>query len=194
MRRGFTNASLDEIAKAAGVSRQTLYLHFDSKTDLMTAAAADLGAEIRQLLRGLVPVLMDGDRQALRGWLSAALAGMEQHRDIARATQESQLEEPARAAESVREVVLRAVDPWILRWPPDRRAEARVRFELCRLQLQHYAWGSTREVVPVPGDIAIDVLTDLWWGTLMEPLAAVHAKAGDDAAESPQGPRRAGGP
>jgi AcrR family transcriptional regulator len=39
-RHGYKKASMDEVAHAAGVSRQGLYLHFQSKEDLFRAAVA----------------------------------------------------------------------------------------------------------------------------------------------------------
>ena len=46
--RGFDGASMDDIAAAAGVSKQTVYAHFGSKADLFLAFAEDLiGARVR---------------------------------------------------------------------------------------------------------------------------------------------------
>lgn len=61
LRYGFRKASMDEVARAAGVSRQALYLHFAAKEDLfcaavrrffddaMAGATAALGAPARPL-------------------------------------------------------------------------------------------------------------------------------------------------
>ena len=37
-RRGFADASMEEIAQAAGLAKGTLYLYYDSKRELYTAA------------------------------------------------------------------------------------------------------------------------------------------------------------
>jgi AcrR family transcriptional regulator len=169
---GYSKASIDEIAAEAGVSRATLYLHFDSKADLMAAASKDLQNDSDEMFRRLLVVLADGSRQDLRDWLCAALGWLDARRPMARASQESQLEEPEKAASSIRTSVLQILEPWVQQWPPARRAEARVRLELCRLQLQHFVWGHYRQLVMVGDEVVIDVLTDFWWGTLREPLAA----------------------
>ncbi|TIT25823.1 MAG: helix-turn-helix transcriptional regulator, partial [Mesorhizobium sp.] len=39
-RRGFFRVGMDEIAVAAGVTKKTLYYHFDSKDALLTAVLA----------------------------------------------------------------------------------------------------------------------------------------------------------
>jgi AcrR family transcriptional regulator len=40
--KGFAATKLEEVAEAAGVSKATIYLYFDSKTDLFTAIARDI--------------------------------------------------------------------------------------------------------------------------------------------------------
>lgn len=54
---GYANASLGVICERSGVSRGGLFRHFDSRLDLMVAAAAEVGrrhiAVIRQQLSGL---------------------------------------------------------------------------------------------------------------------------------------------
>lgn len=51
MRTGYGDTSMDWIAKAAGVSKATLYSHFDSKPQLF---AAMIGAECRRVALALV--------------------------------------------------------------------------------------------------------------------------------------------
>jgi len=62
--KGFEAASMDAVAKAAGVSKATVYAHFKSKNDLFAAIVAQvseqLTAEIRAVIDAKLPL-----RQAL---------------------------------------------------------------------------------------------------------------------------------
>ena len=66
VKKGYAKATIDEIIVAAGVSRATLYLHFDSKFALLTAATEKLRAEAIDGARQLSDVLITGDRAELR--------------------------------------------------------------------------------------------------------------------------------
>jgi AcrR family transcriptional regulator len=52
-RQGFLRVSMDEIAARAGVTKRTLYQHFRSKDDLMTAALAHSSELAMQRLRAM---------------------------------------------------------------------------------------------------------------------------------------------
>ena len=62
--KGFEAASMDAVAKAAGVSKATVYAHFKSKSDLFAAIVAQvagrLTGEIRAIMEAHLPL-----RQAL---------------------------------------------------------------------------------------------------------------------------------
>jgi len=64
-------ASLDEIAAAAGVSRQTLYAHFPSRQALLTAVTDRVTAEVAAAL-GELDVDRGDPVAALSRWLHAA--------------------------------------------------------------------------------------------------------------------------
>ena len=169
VKRGYLKATVEEIIAAAGVSRATLYLHFDSKLDLMRAAAEKLAGEARAAAARLAVVLVEGDREELRAWIEWALRWYVRNRPVALAAQEAELTED-RSSVLLRDY-LEAMEPWVATWPEERRAEARLRFELCRLQMHHRMWGLT----PPPADLAaisVDVFTEMWWNTLVVPLSA----------------------
>ena len=67
------DASMDEIATAAGVSRQTIYAHYPSRDALLQAVTQHITAEVSQELGGL-----DLDRgsaiDALGRWVDASWA------------------------------------------------------------------------------------------------------------------------
>ncbi|GAA1254912.1 TetR/AcrR family transcriptional regulator [Sphaerisporangium rubeum] len=82
-------ASLDEIARRAGVASGTLYRHFPSRLDLVEAVLAEQIGELVELGRGL---LADEDEfGALVTWLRAAVAHALSYRGLAAAVMNSAL-------------------------------------------------------------------------------------------------------
>jgi AcrR family transcriptional regulator len=65
------DASLDEIARRAGVASGTLYRHFPTRLDLIEVVLAEQIAELVELGRGLLTA--DDEFAALGTWLRAAL-------------------------------------------------------------------------------------------------------------------------
>ncbi|MCA9650861.1 MAG: TetR/AcrR family transcriptional regulator [Myxococcales bacterium] len=71
-RQGYRKTSVDEVARAAGVAKGTVYSYFDGKIDLLVAAAA---MEKREAL-GFMAEVLDPERpaeQRLRRYLEAIL-------------------------------------------------------------------------------------------------------------------------
>lgn len=70
------DASVDEIARAAGVSRQTVYAHFPSRDALIDAVTERAGAELTALFEGLeldqAPPARALSRLLEAGWQVAA--------------------------------------------------------------------------------------------------------------------------
>jgi AcrR family transcriptional regulator len=72
------DASMEEIAAAAGVSRQTIYAHFQSREALLVAATRHVTAQVASELDGLD--LDRGDAvDALGRWVDAAWALLERY-------------------------------------------------------------------------------------------------------------------
>jgi AcrR family transcriptional regulator len=84
------DASLDEIARRAGVASGTLYRHFPTRLDLIEAVLAEQIAELVELGRGLLTAPDDFD--ALSTWLRAALLHALTYRGLSAAVMSSALD------------------------------------------------------------------------------------------------------
>lgn len=86
------DASLDEIARRAGVASGTLYRHFPTRLDLLEAVLAEQIAEVVALGRELLAA--DDEFDALSTWLRAALAHGMTYRGLSAAVMNSALDHP----------------------------------------------------------------------------------------------------
>jgi AcrR family transcriptional regulator len=84
------DASLDEIARRAGVASGTLYRHFPTRLDLIEAVLAEQIAELVGLGRGLLTV--EDEFDALSTWLRAALTHALTYRGLSAAVMNSALD------------------------------------------------------------------------------------------------------
>lgn len=165
--KGYQRATIEGVLKVAGVSRATLYQHFDSKGALMSAASENLVQEARERLAALIPVLLKQDFEALRLWIGKKLEWYNANRSMALAVREAQLEEVNQA--EVKSVYLDYMEPWVRSWPEGRQEEARLRFELCRLQMSSYMWGALPPRFGTDSHV-VEILAQSWWNMLVEPM------------------------
>jgi AcrR family transcriptional regulator len=84
------DASLDEIARRAGVASGTLYRHFPTRLDLIEAVLADQIAELVERGRGLLSA--EDEFDALATWLRAMLMHGLTYRGLAAAVLNSALD------------------------------------------------------------------------------------------------------
>jgi AcrR family transcriptional regulator len=84
------DASLDEIARRAGVASGTLYRHFPTRLDLIEAVLAEQIAELAGLGRGLLTAADEFD--ALATWLRAAVMHALTYRGLAATVMNSALD------------------------------------------------------------------------------------------------------
>ncbi len=84
------DASLDEIARRAGVASGTLYRHFPTRLDLIEAVLAGQLAELAALGRGLLTA--EDEFEALATWLRATLTHALTYRGLSAAVMNSALD------------------------------------------------------------------------------------------------------
>jgi AcrR family transcriptional regulator len=167
--KGYAKATIEDITAAAGVSRATLYQHFDSKYALLAVASEKMRAEAIEGARQLTDILISADRAELRRWVEWLLGYYARNRPMALAGEEAQLSED-KPSELTR-TVLQSLEPWVETWPLELRQEARLRYELCRLQMRTYMWGRSHTLFP-DQELPVDLFTEIWWNTLLAPRAA----------------------
>lgn len=79
-RRGYANASMNDVADAAGVTKPVLYQHFRSKHDLYLAALDDVGDRLRRHVEQSTGKL-DSPREQVIAGLSAYFRFVADHGD-----------------------------------------------------------------------------------------------------------------
>jgi AcrR family transcriptional regulator len=84
------DASLDEIARRAGVASGTLYRHFPTRLDLIEAVLAEQMAELVERGRGLLTA--EDEFEALSTWLRAMLTHALTYRGLAAAVMNAALD------------------------------------------------------------------------------------------------------
>lgn len=81
--RGVSETSIDEIARAAGVGRATLYLHFANKDAILLEILATNMRGVRTIFRQLCEIDQVGIR-AVRAWLQYYVQTIRSHGDAMR--------------------------------------------------------------------------------------------------------------
>lgn len=69
--KGYSAATIDDIAVGAGATRTTFYLHFGSKAELVGALIDTISEKIEASdVPSLTEVVAMGDREMIRGWVA----------------------------------------------------------------------------------------------------------------------------
>jgi AcrR family transcriptional regulator len=79
-RLGYHDASMNDIAEAAGVTKPVLYQHFGSKRELFLEVLSDVAAGMRRAVRAATSVA-EGPRQQVELGFAAWFAWVGEHRD-----------------------------------------------------------------------------------------------------------------
>jgi AcrR family transcriptional regulator len=78
--RGYHDASMNDIAEAAGVTKPVLYQHFTSKRELFTELLADVGRDLQDTITKAVAAA-DGPRQMVELGFAGYFNYVSRHRD-----------------------------------------------------------------------------------------------------------------
>jgi AcrR family transcriptional regulator len=81
--KGFSDATMDEIAAAAGIAKGTIYLYFPTKRDIYLAALKEGLTELRERTNRNMEAVR-GIRAKLRGFITTRIEYAETNRDFIR--------------------------------------------------------------------------------------------------------------
>jgi len=208
--RGYPDTTVDDIARAAGASRATFYLHFKSKAELMGAsidASVPMAVETYQVLD---EELADDGPQLpgrLRAWLAEWLERWTNGAQASHATLQATMLEPEVEMHYLRlsEALVDSLVGYFGRIPAAERATARERALVLEIMTQRIFALASRSKLPVAEDALLDILAEFWLqvfasdvaghqlphqpdGPAADPAAAASAPLATGLAQSDGGP------
>lgn len=162
--RGFGNTTVDEIARAAGASRATFYIHFRNKEELVWELTEALWASGRTFFEG-VGDLPTWSRPNLRRWLEAN-AELWPRNQTARAVINQSIgpssEDYRRRSDEIIEAMIRRPGLWQRMDPDEARLRARALFIQVTGFARHWMyWGWT-----VDRDHDLTLMVEMSWSAL----------------------------
>ena len=190
--QGYPDTTVDDIARAAGASRATFYLHFKSKAELTGAlidAAAPMAVQTYHVLDE--QLADDGPELAsrLRAWLAEWLERWTDGARASHATLQATMLEPEVEIHYLRlsEALVDGLVGYFGRIPADARAVARERALVLEIMTQRIFALASRSKLPVPEDRLLDILTEFWLQVFAgdPPKSHGHERANGQAAPEP---------
>jgi AcrR family transcriptional regulator len=167
---GYVPVSVDEIARAAGASRATFYVHFrGGKCQLATALLDENLPRERSRFRAL-DALLDEDcpllRKQLHGWLEERLDALTDETDVSHALYQAAIVESRIEEHQLR--ICEAVIDTLDRYLGDRAGPARiaVRTRVLLLEIGTQRALALARMSRLPADSVLETLADLWFETL----------------------------
>lgn len=165
--RGYAGTSVDHIARSAGISRATFYLHFTSKAELIAEIWAIVRVRLLELHRSLAaePFL---NEEVLANWLDETFDFYAEHRNELLAIHEAialEAEMAKRYRERMSEVS-DVIDPLIMRSRGVDAPHARLRSSLLTMQLERFCHFWILRGMPFDRDAARETMAQLWFEQL----------------------------
>jgi AcrR family transcriptional regulator len=197
-RNGYPDATVDDVAREAGASRATFYLHFKSKGELAAALvdeAIPLGVRRYQDLDAMLCKRGPGLRRELRAWLSDWLGVWTEGASVSHAMQQAASWEAEVEAHMLHlsETLIDSLDGYFSSLPDSARADMRMRALLLEIMTQRIFALASRSRLPIGNEEVVDILTGMWWEVLVEGKPAGTAPVGlltprQDDGEEPVAP------
>lgn len=168
IKQGIQDTGIDDIAKAAGTSRATVYTHFGGKTEIIRELVAELW-ETSQALCADFGALKEWSRPAVRAWVASVFA---RHDAFAESTRMVMREAPS-AIMNDTHVRLRSYAEAITSnqalWVHFTHEEAQRRATILIIQLFRCMWNYQNGLWGTELEPLIDSLTDIWLASLQAP-------------------------
>lgn len=157
---GVANTSIDQIARAAGVGRATLYLHFSNKEGILLELLESNLRGVRRIfgqLNGLERV----DKASAKRWLEAYVAELRRHRDAMPLFQLGLATDPSarRLLDEHRNCIAEALSE---HFPAESRADvrARTRLILAVARVDQVASAAAADEPHIDIDVAMDLAAE----------------------------------
>jgi AcrR family transcriptional regulator len=169
-RKGYANASIEEIAGEAGASRATFYLHFSSKVEVVRALMGHLEDDAMTKYERL-PSMAEPTWSDIRGWLADFIGIWEEHGAEIGTVQQAAAIEP-----EIGEAIMDAIDqvtdvlaPWLAACAGIDRDEAVLKVTLWILEVERTAYFWKIRQIPFERESVLDALADSVWSSLQPP-------------------------
>jgi AcrR family transcriptional regulator len=181
--RGYPDATVDDIAREAGASRATFYLHFKSKCELAVALVDQAGPftiERYQVLDALLQENSPALSEQLRAWLSDWLNIWTDYADASHALLQAAMLEPEVEACKLRqsESFIDALERYLGSMPEPVRTEARDRALILEIMTQRIFALASMSQLPLDNETVLEVLVGMWLDVLGSRLPDSRADAG----------------
>ena len=175
---GYLSATVDQIARAAGASRATLYLHFKGgKRELAAALLDENLPRARRRFREL-DALLDEDspllRKQLYGWLAERLDALADSTNGSQALLQAAMLEPDLEAHLLRicETLVDSLGGYLENAPVPARTGARTRALLLEISTQRTLALASTSRLPADNNSVLEALADMWFETLSPCVSA----------------------
>jgi AcrR family transcriptional regulator len=165
---GYLSATAGEIARAAGASRATFYVHFKGGKRELAAALLDESLPRAARFREL-DALLDEDspllRKQLYGWLAERLDALADSTNGSQALVQAAMVEPDLEAHLLRscETLIDSLDGYLGSVPAPARAGARNRALLLEIATQRTLALASTSRRPADNNSVLETLADLWF-------------------------------
>jgi AcrR family transcriptional regulator len=171
--RGYPDTTVDEIAREAGASRATFYLHFKSKSELAIALYDEGLPYAVSRYRALDALLVESGpqlREQLSAWLSEWLhiwidgAGAS-HALLQAGMLEQEVEQHAL---HLSETFIDSLEGYLGGMVKRERAAARQQALILEIMTQRIFSLASRSQLPLDGHTLLEILTRMWYEVLVE--------------------------
>lgn len=166
---GYEAASIEGIARRAGVSRATYYIHFTNKVEVLVEIwHTSIDKDILRIIADFDALGAYPTRSALRKWIDKAVSYWEKSADMVELTAQVLALDPQMTGPWV-ELNVQAVNAmpnYLSRFSTRELPLARMRMGMLLLQLDRMCFILNRGELPQGRPVLIDALTDIWWRCL----------------------------
>ena len=171
--RGYPDATVDDIAREAGASRATFYLHFKSKAELAIALYDEALPYAVSRYRALDALLVEngpGLREQLYSWLSEWLDVWINGAGASHALLQAGMLEKEVEVHSlhISEAFIDSLEGYLRSMPKRARTAAREQALILEIMTQRIFSLASRSQLPLDGPSVLEILTRMWYEVLVE--------------------------